>query len=55
MRRPPWGDGDGRDSVFTFADSEQEGNLSFREQERYSYNGHAANEYMYNALRFFRS
>lgn len=30
--------------VFTFADSEREG---------YAHDGRAANEYMYNALRFF--
>lgn len=43
----------GETDVFTFADSEQEGNLSFREREGYAHDGNAANEYMYNALRFF--
>ncbi|MCI8914586.1 MAG: prolyl oligopeptidase family serine peptidase [Lawsonibacter sp.] len=43
----------GETDVFTFADSEVEGNLSFREREGYSHDGNAANEYMYNALRFF--
>lgn len=43
----------GETDVFTFADSEQEGNLSFREREGYTHDGRAANEYMYNALRFF--
>ena len=44
----------GTDSeVFTFGDSEAEGNLSFREREGYAHDGRAANEYMYNALRFF--
>ena len=39
--------------VFTFADNEQDGNLSFREREGYAHDGRAANEYAYNALRFF--
>lgn len=39
--------------MFTLADSEAEGNLSFREREGCTHNGNAANEYMYNALRFF--
>ena len=39
--------------VFTLADSEAEGNLSFREREGYTHDGTAANEYTYNALRFF--
>lgn len=39
--------------VFTLADSERDGNLSFREREGYAHDGQAANEYMYNALRFF--
>lgn len=43
----------GETDVFTFADSEQEGNLSFREREGYAHDGRAANEYMYNALRLF--
>ena len=44
----------GTDSeVFTFGDSEAEGNLSFREREGYAHDGRAASEYMYNALRFF--
>lgn len=42
-----------RTDVFTLADNEREGNLSFREREGYSHNDQAANEYMYNALRFF--
>lgn len=43
----------GETGLFTFADNELEGNLSFREREGYSHDGNAANEYMYNALRFF--
>ena len=43
----------GETDVFTFADNERDGNLAFREREGYSHNGTAANEYMYNALRFF--
>lgn len=43
----------GETDVFAFADSEQDGNLSFREREGYMHDGTAANEYMYNALRFF--
>lgn len=43
----------GETEVFTFADSEQDGNLSFREREGYVHDGSAANEYMYNALRLF--
>lgn len=43
----------GDTDVFTFADRESEGNLSFREREGYAHDGRAANEYMYNALRFF--
>lgn len=39
--------------MFTLADSEAAGNLSFRERAGYTHNGDAANEYMYNALRFF--
>ncbi len=39
--------------VFTLADNEESGNLSFREREGYAHDGDAANEYMYNALRFF--
>ena len=39
--------------VFTLADREADGNLSFREREGYAHDGNAANEYMYNALRFF--
>lgn len=41
--------------MFTLADAEAEGNLSFREREGYAHDGDAANEYMYNALRFFWS
>lgn len=48
--------GDGADGcVLPLADSEREGNLSFREREGYAHDGNAANEYMYNALRFFFS
>lgn len=43
----------GETDVFTFADNEREGNLSFQEREGYAHDGNAANEYMYNALRFF--
>lgn len=43
----------GETDIFTFSDNEQEGNLAFREREGYSHDGNAANEYMYNALRFF--
>lgn len=39
--------------TFTLADNEADGNLSFREREGYAHDGNAANEYMYNALRFF--
>lgn len=39
--------------IFTLADSEREVNLSFRKREGYSHDGNAANEYMYNVLRFF--
>lgn len=39
--------------VFTLAVNEESGNLSFREREGYTHDGNAANEYMYNALRFF--
>ena len=35
------------------ADNELDGNLSFREREGYAHEGIAANEDMYNALRFF--
>ena len=43
----------GETDMFTFADNESDGNLSFREREGYAHNGQAANEYIYNALRFF--
>ena len=43
----------GETDVFTFADNERDGNLSFREREGYTHDGNAANESMYNALRFF--
>lgn len=43
----------GETDVFTFADNERDGNLAFREREGYSHDGTAANEYAYNALRFF--
>lgn len=39
--------------VFTLANNETDGNLSFLEREGYSHDGRAANEYLYNALRFF--
>lgn len=39
--------------MFTLADKEADGNLSFREREGYAHDGNAANEYMYKALRFF--
>lgn len=39
--------------IFTLAHNEKGGNLSFLEREGYSHDGRAANEYMYNALRFF--
>lgn len=45
----------GGTGVFTFADNERDGNLSFREREGYAHDGTAANEYAYNALRFFWS
>ena len=41
------------DGTFVFAGNEQDGNLSFREREGYAHDGNTANEYMYNALRFF--
>lgn len=41
--------------IFTLADNEQDGNLAFREREGFSHDANAANEYMYNALRFFWS
>ena len=45
----------GETDAFTLADNERDGNLSFREREGYAHNGAAANEYLYNALRFFWS
>ena len=45
----------GETDAFIFADNEWDGNLSFREREGYAHDGTAANEYMYNALRFFWS
>ena len=45
----------GETDVFTFVDNERDGNLSFREREGYAHDGTAANEYAYNALRFFWS
>ena len=39
--------------VSTLADTEEGGSLSFREREGYAHDGNAANEYIYNALRFF--
>lgn len=41
------------DGTFVFADNELDGNLAFREREGYAHDGRAANEYAYNALRFF--
>lgn len=43
----------GETDTFTFADNERDGNLAFREREGYAHDGGAANEYAYNALRFF--
>lgn len=43
----------GETDVFTFANNEQDGNLCFREREGYEHDRDAADEYMYNALRFF--
>lgn len=43
----------GETDVFTMADREKAGNLAFREREGYAHDGKAANEYAYNALRFF--
>ena len=43
----------GETDTFTFADNERDGNLAFREREGYAHDGRAANEYAYNALRFF--
>ena len=43
----------GETDIFTFADNEQDGNLSFREREGYVHDATACNEYAYNALRFF--
>ena len=43
----------GETDIFTFSDNELDGNLSFREREGYAHDGIAANEYAYNALRFF--
>ena len=45
--------GEDPSGVFIFADNEGDGNLSFREREGYTHDGTAANEYAYNALRFF--
>lgn len=39
--------------TFTMADSEDEGNLAFREREGYAHDGRASNEYTYNGLLFF--
>ena len=43
----------GETDTFTFADNEKHGNLAFREREGYAHDNNAANEYAYNALRFF--
>lgn len=43
----------GETDAFTFASNERDGNLAFREREGYAHDGRAANEYAYNALRFF--
>ncbi|NBK79927.1 hypothetical protein D5272_15390 [bacterium D16-76] len=39
--------------TFTMADSEDEGNLAFREREGYAHDGRASDEYTYNGLLFF--
>lgn len=41
------------DGMFTFADNEADGNLSFLEREGYEHNQQACDEYTYNGLRFF--
>ena len=43
----------GETDIFTLADNERSGNLAFREREGNVHDGKAANEYAYNALRFF--
>lgn len=43
------------DGTFRMADSEVEGNLSFRERKGGVHNGYYADEYTYNGLRFFWS
>lgn len=45
--------GNDSDGMFTFANNESDGNLSFREREGYSHDGKACDEYTYNGLRFF--
>lgn len=45
--------GNDSDGMFTFADNEADGNLSFREREGYKHDGFACDEYTYNGLRFF--
>lgn len=41
------------DGMFTFANNEAEGNLSFLEREGYEHNQQASEEYTYNGFRFF--
>lgn len=41
------------DGMFTFANNEADGNLSFLEREGYEHNQQASEEYTYNGLRFF--
>lgn len=38
--------------TFTLSNNEADGNISLLEREGYAHDGRAANEYMYNALRF---
>ena len=45
--------GNDSDGMFTFADNEADGNLSFREREGYKHDGFACDAYTYNGLRFF--
>lgn len=45
--------GNDSDGMFTFANNESDGNLSFRAREGYSHDGKACDEYTYNGLRFF--
>ena len=45
--------GNDSDGMFTFANNESDGNLSFRAREGYSHDGKACDEYTYNGLHFF--